>query len=260
VTSKWATSSECKPDGSNWRPGQRHHLTAVRLIYRSTWAAHVHDADQGIAILIKPDADNPQAFRSDRRSRIAAGSATPTCQRTASQRTRLAQLIDLATETGWTPTTEPPRSSSRTGAVHADAHHQRGSDQQHTTLVSDATLTVPLDETGTYRFYGRIYYDGSTAGDFKLAFTFPAVAANGAKWGMLGRLATTATSIEAAVATAPRPWPRPATASHCTFVDFDGFLTITATGNLVAQYAQNTLDATNLTIQFGSWLEVVKVG
>jgi len=131
-----------------------------------------------------------------------------------------------------------------------------------TTLVSDATLTVPLDETGTYRFYGRLYYDTSTVADIKLAFTFPAVAANGAKWGSMGRRAATQTDIEANVATAS------GTALSAggnavgvnTFLEFDGFITTTATGSLVTQYAQNTLDPTNTTVQFGSWLEVVKVG
>jgi hypothetical protein len=131
-----------------------------------------------------------------------------------------------------------------------------------TTLVNDAVLTVPMDVTGTFRFYGRIYYDGSTTGDFKLAFTFPLVAANGSKWGLIGRDATTATNITAPAATASGT----AIAAGgngvgtTTFVDFDGFLITTGTGNLVTQYAQNTLDATNLTIQFGSWLEVVKAG
>jgi hypothetical protein len=130
----------------------------------------------------------------------------------------------------------------------------------NTALQSDAVLTVPLDTTGTYRFYGRIYYDGSTAGDFKLAFTFPTIAASGAKWGLIGRDATTQTNITAAAATASGT----AIAAGgngvgtTTFVDFDGFINVTATGNLVAQYAQNTSDATNLTIQLGSWLEVVR--
>lgn len=129
-----------------------------------------------------------------------------------------------------------------------------------TTLVNDAVLTVPLDTTGTYRFRGRIYYDGSTTGDFKLAFTFPTIAASGAKWGLLGREAATQTNITAAAATASGT----AIAAGgngvgtTTFADFNGFINITATGNLTAQYAQNTLDATNLTIQFGSWLEVIR--
>lgn len=129
-----------------------------------------------------------------------------------------------------------------------------------TTLVSDAVLTVPLDVTGTFKFRGRIYYDGSTTGDFKLAFTFPTVAANGARWGLMGRDAATATNITAVSATSS------GTALAAggngvgtdTFVDFNGFINVTATGNLVTQYAQNTLDATNLTIRYGSWLEVVR--
>lgn len=129
-------------------------------------------------------------------------------------------------------------------------------------LVSDATLTVALDAVGTYTFRGRIYYDASTVADFKLAFTFPAVAANGAKWGLMGRDATTATNITAAVATAsgtaiPAGGNGVGTA---TFVDFDGFITVTATGNLVTQYAQNTTEATNMTVRFGSYLEVMRVG
>jgi hypothetical protein len=131
-----------------------------------------------------------------------------------------------------------------------------------TVLVSDAVLTVALDTTGTYRFNGRIYYDSSATADIKLAFTFPAVAASGAKWGLLGRNSVTNTNIDAIVATASGS----ALAAGgtgvgtSTFIDFDGFINITATGNLVTQYAQNTSDATNTTVQFGSYLEVAKVG
>lgn len=131
-----------------------------------------------------------------------------------------------------------------------------------TTLVNDAVLQVPLDVTGQFRFYGRAYYDASTIGDFKLAFTFPAVAASGAKWGMIARQVATATNYEAGVATASGT-ALPASGNGVgtsTFVEFDGFLNTTATGTLVTQYAQNTLEATNLTVQFGSWLQVEKTG
>jgi hypothetical protein len=129
-----------------------------------------------------------------------------------------------------------------------------------TTLVSDAVLTVPLDELGTYSFWGRIYYDSSSIADIKVAFTFPAVAANGAKWGLQGRDSGTATNFSATVATAS------GTALAAggvgvgtnTFLEFNGFINITATGNLVTQYAQNALDATNTTVQFGSYLDVMK--
>lgn len=128
-----------------------------------------------------------------------------------------------------------------------------------TTLVSDAVLQVPLDVIGTFRFYGRIYYDASTVADMKLAFTWPATTA--AKWGLMGRDAATATNITAAVATASGS----AVAAGgngvgtSTFLNFDGYVTTSATGTLVTQYAQNALEVSNFTVQSGSWLEVLKV-
>ncbi len=127
------------------------------------------------------------------------------------------------------------------------------------TLVNDAVLLATLDVLGTYAFKGRIYYDASTVADFKLAFTWPA--SSSAKWGMIGRDVTTTSSLQMLVATAS------GTAIAAggmgvgtnTFVDFDGFITITATGTLQTQYAQNTTEATNMTVQLGSYLEVRKV-
>lgn len=132
----------------------------------------------------------------------------------------------------------------------------------NTTLQSDSVLTVALDTIGRYKFNGRLYYDASATADIKVAFTFPLVAANGSKWGLLGRNATTNTNVEALVATASGvALAAGATGvGTSTFLDFEGFLNITATGSLVTQYAQNTTDATNLTVQFGSYLEVMKVG
>jgi hypothetical protein len=131
-----------------------------------------------------------------------------------------------------------------------------------TTLVNDGVLVVTLDVTGTFSFRGRLYYDSSAVADIKMALTFPAVAASGAKWGLLGRNATTQTNIDAIVATAS------GTALAAggngvgteTFFDFEGFITTTATGSLQVQYAQNALDATNTTVRFGSFLEVIKEG
>lgn len=224
--------------------------------------------DQGIVIPIGTDgADNPQAFID-----MIAGVESRLVLRYADLANRIAlhtapvegQLTDLAAENRMDAYDGATYISAATRGLYARRMRTTNAAPiiSSTVLVSDASLTVPLDETGTYRFYGRIYYDASTAGDFKLAFTFPAVAANGAKWGSLGRQAATATNIEAGVTTVS------GTALGAggngvgvgTFVDFDGFITITATGSLVTQYAQNTSDATNLTIQFGSWLEVAKVG
>lgn len=223
--------------------------------------------DQGIVIPIGTDAaDNPQAFidqTAGLESRVVLR-YTDLANRTALHTAPVeGQLTDLAAENRMDAYEGSTYISATTRGLYARRMRTTNAAaiNNSTVLVSDATLTVPLDVTGTFRLYGRIYYDGSTAGDFKLAFTFPAVAANGSKWGMLGRLAATATSIEAAVATASGSALAAAGmgVGTSTFVEFDGFINITATGNLVAQYAQNTADATNLTIQFGSWLEVLKV-
>ena len=224
--------------------------------------------DQGIVIPIGTDAaDNPDAFIN-----MIAGVESRLVLRYPDLATRTA-LHTSPVENQITALAAENRMDAYDGATYISlaaralyARRMRTTNAaaivSSTVLVSDATLTVPLDVTGLFRFYGRIYYDGSTAGDFKLAFTFPAVAANGAKWGLIGRDATTATNVTAAAATASgTAIPAGGNAvGTTTFVDFDGFINITATGNLVAQYAQNTSDATNLTIQFGSWLEVVKVG
>lgn len=130
-----------------------------------------------------------------------------------------------------------------------------------TVLVSDATLVVPLGEAnGTYPFGGRIWYDGAAAGDFKLAFTWPA-GTTLAKWGFLVGNVTTATSVDRLVSAASGT-ALAAAASGVgtnTFVDFEGIITLGATtGNLQAQYAQNTADVSNLTIQAGSNLWVLR--
>jgi hypothetical protein len=223
--------------------------------------------DQGIIIPIGGDAaNNPTAFVdmiAGVESRLVLR-YTDLANRTALHTAPVeGQITDLAAENRMDAYDGASYISLATRGLYA--RRMRTTDAAaivNNTLVSDAVLTVPLDETGLFRFYGRIYYDASTVADFKLAFTFPAVAASGAKWGLMGRDATTATNITAAVATAsgtaiPAGGNGVGTA---TFADFDGFINTTATGNLVTQYAQNTTEATNMTVRFGSWLEVVKAG
>jgi hypothetical protein len=221
--------------------------------------------DQGIIIPVGSDAaDNPDAFVD-----MIAGVESRLVLRytTLAQRTALhtapveGQITDLAAES---------RMDAYDGAGYVSLHTRslyarrmrttNASPIVNSTLVSDATLTVPLDVTGTFHFRGRLYYDAATAADIKVAFTFPAVAANGAKWGLLGRDATTATNIQAGVATASGTAIAAGgnAVGTNTFLDFDGFITTTATGDLVTQYAQNTTNASNMTVQFGSWLEVYK--
>lgn len=223
--------------------------------------------DQGIVIPVGGDAaNNPTAFTdmiAGVESRLVLR-YTDLANRTALHTAPVeGQLTDLAAENRMDAYDGTTYISAAARGLYA--RRMRTTDAVaivNNTLVSDAILTVPLDVTGLYRFYGRIYYDASTVADFKLAFTFPAVAASGAKWGLLGRDATTATNITAAVATASGT----AIAAGgngvgtATFADFDGFINITATGNLVTQYAQNTTEATNMTVRFGSYLEVIKEG
>lgn len=219
--------------------------------------------DQGIIIPVGTDiADNPQAFVD-----MIAGVESRLVLRYTNLANRTAlhpvgvegQISDLAAENrmdafdglAWMSQAQRGLYARRMRTTNAAAI-------VNNTLVNDAVLVVPLDVTGTFRFYGRIYYDASTVADFKLAFTWPAVTAS--KWGLMGRDATTATNITAAVATASGT----AVAAGGngvgtnTFVDFDGYITTSATGNLQAQYAQNTTEATNMTVQSGSWLQVEK--
>lgn len=129
-----------------------------------------------------------------------------------------------------------------------------------TVLVADSTLTVNLAEANrTYRFGGRIYFDGSTAGDFKMTLVFPA-GTTLAKWGILTADATTATSVSRTVVTVSGNTADVAGAGvgTNTFVDFDGVIILGATtGNLQVQYAQRAADPTNLTVQSGSELWVL---
>lgn len=224
-------------------------------------------SNQGIVIPVGTDgADNPTAFVNN-----VAGVESRLMQRFTNLADRTArnpipvegQYADMATENR---TDAYDGSSYISGTARGlYARRMRTSNavaiNNSIALVSDATLTVPLDATGTYTFRGRIYYDAAAAADIRLAFTFPAVAASGAKWGMLGRNATTNTNIDALVATASASAliAGATGVGTNTFLNFDGFITITATGDLVTQYAQGTADVSNLTVQFGSYLEVMKV-
>jgi hypothetical protein len=129
-----------------------------------------------------------------------------------------------------------------------------------TVLVADSTLTVALGEANrTYRFGGRLYFDAAAAADLKMTLVFPA-AATLSKWGIQTADTATLTSLARTVVTASGTTaPVGAVAVGTTvFVDFEGVITLGATtGNLQVQYAQNTADASNLTVQAGSELWVL---
>lgn len=224
--------------------------------------------DQGIVIPVGTDAaNNPTAFVN-----MIAGVESRLVLRYTNLANRTAlhtapvegQLTDLAAEN---------RMDAYDGATYISATSRgRYARKMRTTnaaainnstaLVNDAVLAVTLDVTGTFSFRGRLYYDASATSDIKMALTFPAVVANGAKWGILGRETATVTNINTPVATASGSALAAGAVAVGTnsFFEFDGFITTSATGTLQVQYAQNALDATNLTVQFGSFIEVIKEG
>ena len=130
--------------------------------------------DQGIVIPVGTDAaDNPQAFIDQTagvESRLVLR-YTDLADRTARHTAPVeGQLTDLAAESRMDAYDGAAYISAATRGLHARKMRTTNAAviNNSVTLVSDATLTVALDVTGTYRFYGRIYYDGSVAGDFKL--------------------------------------------------------------------------------------------
>src|SRR5262245_16822418 len=65
-----------------------------------------------------------------------------------------------------------------------------------TAFVNDDTLLIPLAASEKYLFECQLFYDGSTAGDIKVAWTVPSGATGG--WGVLGSDVTTVTSVNVA--------------------------------------------------------------
>jgi hypothetical protein len=142
----------------------------------------------------------------------------------------------------------------------------RGTDQaainNSTALVSDGTMSAPLVAAGTFTFTGTLIYDCSTVADLKIAIAWPGGASGKTYYWGLDPAVTTATASSKQGLT---------TASATTFsfagvgvgtlvtVKFEGRVTTVGAGNLVVQYAQQNLDATNLTIRADSFLEVMRI-
>lgn len=129
-------------------------------------------------------------------------------------------------------------------------------------LVNDAVLVAPIEAAGVFVFGGQIFYDASTIADLKLAFTWPGVGTT--RWGGMGRASGTNTNIDAPCVIASGGTlafgALGAGAGSTTFVQFSGILANTGVaGNLQTQYAQNTLDPSNLVVRAGSNLWVMRI-
>lgn len=133
-----------------------------------------------------------------------------------------------------------------------------------TVLVSDGVLLSPLPTAGRFQFSFVVFYDGSAAGDFKVAFTWPVGAT--ATWGAQGMATTGAASVGdgqfQALATSGTAVPFGAGGVGTPSLIIIGHGTINmggTSGNLQMQYAQNTADPTNTIVRAGSRLQVWRV-
>jgi hypothetical protein len=133
-----------------------------------------------------------------------------------------------------------------------------------TVLVPDAVLTAPVVPTGnaTYLLEANVFYTCSTAADIKFTLNVPTVITmRWAGWGLGPTVTTTVGDIKIATVTASGTtddWAGIGTGTTATW-KLSGYLTTATTGNIVLAYAQQTANATDLTVRTGSWLRVTRV-
>lgn len=115
-------------------------------------------------------------------------------------------------------------------------------------LVSDATMTTVLPAvTGIYRWKDVIVYSSAQAADYKIAYTFPGTA----WWGGIGLApAAAATTGDAQFAVTnvsgtSAAYGGAAVGTRLILVVEGEVTLVGAGGNLVLQYAQQTLDVSN---------------
>ncbi len=129
-----------------------------------------------------------------------------------------------------------------------------------TTLQDDDDLTVTLPDAGFYAFTAFIRFNtGATAGiDLKQAFSFSGTVTNsGYAWHSTENTGSTqADRVGAITSTTVVTTP----ANSTTDVLIHGFLRVSTSGTFTYQWAQNVSNATALTVFFGSWLEVRRLG
>jgi hypothetical protein len=132
-----------------------------------------------------------------------------------------------------------------------------------TTLQNDSTLVTPaLPASSTYLIEGLIVYDAGTTGDFQMGFTTPS--GSSLSWTGSGFSTTASSGTSTINATSESsgtalPFGAVGTGTPCS-VMVKGVITIGATaGALQLQWAQNTSDATTLTVHVGSYLNLTQI-
>lgn len=129
-----------------------------------------------------------------------------------------------------------------------------------TTLANDNELLVPLVANATYQFEAYLIYDGTSAADFKIAFTGPAsstgvYAAFGPQSGVsLTSMNSTAANLGGALNLANNAVNSAMCARPSGYIK-----TAASTGNLQLQWAQVASNATATRVFDGSWLKATRI-
>lgn len=134
-----------------------------------------------------------------------------------------------------------------------------------TVLVPDAVLVVALPVAGRFQFELVLFYDSSTAADFKVAFTIPAGAVT--RWGGVGPSTTVSGGVgpgQFSVAigsgtTVTYGGSGVGTANTVAMIVKGNVLMGGTAGNLQVQYAQQVADPTDTVVRAHSRLHVWRV-
>jgi hypothetical protein len=227
------------------------------------------DPDQGLVYPADPDsADNPSAFAT-----FIGGMIGRLVRRYTNTADRLArdlapvenQITALATE----DRIEVYDASNYVSLFHRSlfADIRKNADSaavnNSVALVNDADFVVALPTAGTFGWRQVSFYDCSVTADFKCTYTFPAGVS--LRWGGNGLANNAAANpgdvfvptVNASATT--QAWGGNGAGSVMMLI-IEGEVTMGGTaGNMQFQYAQNTLDATNLIHRARSRLQVWRV-
>lgn len=222
--------------------------------------------DQGIPLPIDADtADNPVAFVND-----TAVVEPRLVRRYLTLADRTARMVSLS-ENDFSTLLAEDRAEIYDGANHISLYTRalfaakfRTTDatpvNNSVALVSDSTLLVALPTAGRYQFECVLFYDSSTAADFKAAFTIPAGATM--RWGGQGPSTSVASGVGTAVFTTTTVSGTAVvyggsgvgTANAMLLVIKGAVLMGGTAGNLQLQYAQSVADPTDTIVRTHSRL------
>ena len=228
-------------------------------------------SDQQITIPIGVDpADNPVAFVNStadvepRLVRTYTSEADRAARMTSLAENNISGLADVDRVEVWSGTTHL---SLHTRALYADKFRtaDAAAINNSVALVPDNTLFAALPAAGRFHWTLTLFYDGSAAGDFKVAHTIPAGATM--RWGGIGA----ATAVAAGVGTGqflattvsgtaiPYGASGVGTANTMTVLIHGTVVMGGTAGNLQVLYAQQAADPTNLIVREHSRLQVWRV-